>query len=143
MPGPREQSRTPPPTTPAGFCAACLTLLFCPVYSSGCIAGCIESLNHALALPLLDGTGVEPELGEDRLAVLAERRNGGHDWIEAVHANRWHEGRNEPDRRVDPAPRVTARQLRVVDELGDRVDARIGDLCGFEARDRFCGRQCA
>src|SRR5437867_5154257 len=132
MSGPREQSRTPPPTTPAVFCAACLTLLFCPVYSSGCI----ESLNHALALPLLDGAGVEPELGEDRLAVLAERRNGVHDWIEAVHADRRHEGRNEPDRRVDPAPRVAACQLRGAGELGGRGAARFGGRWWSEARDR-------
>ena len=60
--------------------------------------------------------------------MLAEGWNRAHLRLDILDANGWNEGGKRTDRRADLPPGLTTRQLRVVDELLDRVDAGVGNL---------------
>src|SRR5215510_8842722 len=52
-----------------------------------------DHLDHTLLFPPLNSRTVEPKLFEDRFAVLSQRWNRVHLWLDGVHPHRRNQGR--------------------------------------------------
>lgn len=86
----------------------------------------IQASDRRVASP--HGSVREPELGEDRVGVLSDRRDGIHPAVEPVARTRRLQRRKRAGRRPDRRPALARGELGMPPDVAHRVHGRVGDL---------------
>ena len=84
--------------------------------------------------------GVDAELAEDAVGVLADGRDRIHHRFDILHHDGRGERSNGPNRRLDRLPAPARQELRMISELTHRIHAGVGDLRSVQLRNQRVGR---